>query len=117
VDVLKCTRCQAPRETSDNFCRRCGRQFTVNLPAVPETHLPDRPRSIPPSLLGSVAVLALGTSLEWLARRMAGSAARAAGRAVVGANRPQPPAKATTPSSDTVTVDEVLYVRRVELRR
>lgn len=78
------------------------------LPAVKQGGLP-------PSLIGSVAVLAVGTSLEWLARRMVGSAARAAGRALVGAE-----AKVATkpaPQKDDVTIDEVLYIRKVQLRR
>jgi hypothetical protein len=73
-------------------------------------------KGLPPSLVGSVAVLAVGTGIEWLARRMAGSAARAAGRALVSSNRPNPPAKSST-QPDSVTVDEVLYVRKVQLRR
>jgi hypothetical protein len=69
--------------------------------------------------VGSVAVLAVGTGIEWLARRMAGSAARAAGRALIGgqdsavvATTPKP-----APRPDDVTVDEFLYVRKVQLRR
>jgi hypothetical protein len=61
-------------------------------------------------------VLAVGTGLEWLARRMAGSAARAAGRALVGADRTPSTKPAPRPDGD-VTVDEVLYVRKVQLRR
>jgi hypothetical protein len=73
-------------------------------------------RSIPTSLVGSVAVLAVGTGIEWLARRMAGSAARAAGRALVGADRSLVPQK-RRPESQSVTIDEVVYVRKVEVRR
>ena len=66
-----------------------------------------------------MAVLAVGTGLEWLARRMAGTAAKAAGKALIGAaDRPRTPAtKQSAPSDDTVTVDEVLYIRKVQLRR
>jgi hypothetical protein len=118
VEALKCNRCGAPRETNDNFCRRCGHQLTITLPAVSESNLPARSRALPPSLVGSMAVLAVGTGLEWLARRMAGTAAKAAGRALIGADRAQPPApKRAAPSDDTVTVDEVLYIRKVQLRR
>jgi len=101
----------------DNFCRACGHQFTVNLPAVRSTGLPavKRGGGLPPSLVGSVAVLAVGTGLEWFARRMVGQAARAAGRALVGTAQPEPPKPAPRP--DNVTVDEVLYVRKVQLRR
>jgi hypothetical protein len=96
----------------DNFCRRCGHQFTVNLPALRAPSLPVPSRSIPPSLVGSVAVLAVGTGLEWLARRLANNAARAAGRALVGkAAEPQ-----RAPDED-VTISEILYVRKVQLRR
>ena len=91
----------------------------MNLPAVQKSALPvPGARALPPSLVGSVAVLAVGTGIEWLARRMAGSAARAAGRALVGADRPATPAP--RPNGDTltdVTVHEVVYVRKVQLRR
>jgi hypothetical protein len=116
VEALTCGRCGAERDTSDNYCRRCGHQLTVNLPAVRARNLPAVRRSLPPSLVGSVAVLAVGTGIEWLARRMAGSAARAAGKALVGQERPITPAR-HTPRPDEVTVDEVLYVRKVQLRR
>lgn len=115
VDSPTCSRCGASLDRSDNFCRRCGHQLTVNLPVVRQSSLPVRAPSLPPSLIGSIAVLAVGTGLEWLARRLAGSAARAAGRAVL---RPERSPAATTPhSNDTVTVDEVLYVRKIQLRR
>jgi hypothetical protein len=118
VDSLRCGRCDAVRDTQDNFCRACGHQFTVNLPVVRESRLPARATrsSLPPSLVGSVAVLAVGTGIEWLARRMANSAARAAGRALVGAAKPQPPAVRPT-AARGVVIDEVVYVRKVEVRR
>lgn len=113
---LTCARCGASRDTQDNFCRGCGHQFTVNLPAVRESRLPVRStRAIPPSLVGSVAVLAVGTGIEWLARRMAGPAARAAGRALVGADSPLRSSRRRNEAE--VTVDEVVYVRKVQLRR
>jgi hypothetical protein len=116
---LRCGRCELPRDTQDNFCRRCGHQFTVNLPAVRSVGLPQvqRSRAIPPSLVGSVAVLALGTTAEWLARRLAGSATRAVARKMLGGSSPQVPAKAQPSTPHDVTVDEVLYVRKVQLRR
>ena len=119
MNDLRCGRCEFPRDTNDNFCRRCGHQFTVNLPAVRSVGLPrvQRSRAIPPSLVGSVAVLALGTGAEWLARRFAGSATRAVARKVFGGNPTQVPAKAQPPAPRDVTVDEVLYVRKVSLRR
>ena len=116
MDAVSCGRCGATRETTDNFCRRCGHQFTVNLPAVRSRSLPAVRRTLPPSLVGSVAVLAVGTGIEWLARRMAGSAARAAGRALIGQDRSVTAAK-PAPRPEDVTVDEVLYVRKVQLRR
>jgi hypothetical protein len=121
MEPLSCSRCKAPRDQSDNFCRACGHQFTINLPALRRAEGPAGRRSdlpalrspFPPSLIGSVAVLAVGTGLEWLARRAAGSAARSVGRALIGSEkRPQ---KQSTPSA--VSVDEVLYVRKVQLRR
>jgi hypothetical protein len=116
VDGLKCGRCNASRETTDNFCRRCGHQLTVNLPAVREEAMPvPVTKGLPPSLIGSVAVLAVGTGLEWLARRMAGNAARAAGRALVSSERPQPPVPRQARAPD-VTIDEVVYVRKVQVR-
>jgi hypothetical protein len=119
VDAVNCGRCGVRRDVGDNFCRACGHQFTVNLPAVKSANLPAVKRGgLPPSLVGSVAVLAVGTSLEWLARRMVGSAARAAGRALVGADTTdRVPTPKPAPRSDNVTVDEVLYVRKVQLRR
>ena len=116
MNQLRCSHCSAPRDREDNYCRRCGRQITINLPAVRRGDLPAEPRSLPPSLVGSVAVLAIGTGLEWLARRLAGGAARGLGRALVSQPKPPVPAKATPPS-DAVTVDEFLYVRQVRLRR
>jgi hypothetical protein len=114
---LRCTRCEYPRDTQDNFCRRCGHQFTVNMPAVRNVGLPQvqRSRAVPPSIVGSVAVLALGTGAEWLARRLAGSATRAVARKMLGSGNT--PAKAQPPATTDVTVDEVLYVRKVSLRR
>lgn len=117
MDALKCARCNASRETTDNFCRRCGHQFTVNLPAVHDDASPAPVmKGLPPSVIGSVAVLAVGTGLEWLARRMAGNAARAAGRALVTSDRPPPPAARAHAEPD-VTIDEVVYVRKVQVRR
>lgn len=119
VTALRCGRCGAPRDTEDNFCRRCGHQFTVNLPAVRQPSLPVRSQGIATSLVGSFAVLAVGTGLEWLARRFAGSAARAAGRAVVGQER-LPVKGVSKPASspaENATVDEILYVRKLQLRR
>jgi hypothetical protein len=116
VDAVNCGRCGVRRDVGDNFCRACGHQFTVNLPAVKESRLPAVKRGgLPPSLVGSVAVLAVGTSLEWLARRMVGSAARSAGRALIGTDRT--PETKPAPQSDDTTVEEILYVRKVQLRR
>jgi hypothetical protein len=128
VESLKCSRCSNPRDTEDNFCRRCGHQLTVEIPsrsaavpAVRPNQLPAaRTPALPKSLVGSVAVLALGTGVEWLARRFAGSAARAAGRAagraLVGQERL--PSRQTNPSAaKSVSVDEIVYIRKVELRR
>jgi hypothetical protein len=77
------------------------------------------PRAIPPSLIGSIAVLAVGTGLEWLARRLAGSTARAAGRALINreAATPSKAQPAAISDEDEVTVDEFLYVRKIQLRR
>jgi len=89
----------------------------VNLPVVREPRLPAEARKVPASLVGSVAVLAVGTGLEWLARRMASGAARAAGRALVRREPEQSPAIPPASSSDSVTVEEVLYIRQVRLRQ
>ena len=120
--VPQCSRCGAVCESEDNFCRRCGHQLTITLPAVRAQTLPVRrqtlPATLPPSLVGSVAVLALGTGLEWLARRLANNAVRAAGRAIVARDNAAPAAttKPSPPASD-VTVNEFVYVRKVQLRR
>jgi len=121
VNALACARCTAPRDNGDNFCRRCGHQFTVNLPVVQNLGLPERreQRGLPPTLVGSVAVLALGTGAEWLARRLAGTAVRSAARAVLGrqSNLPAATSKSALTTPRDVTVDEVLYIRKVQLRR
>ena len=116
MDDLTCSRCGSKRERQDNFCRRCGHQLTVNLPAVRPQELPARSQALPPTLVGSVAVLALGTGLEWLARRLAGNAARAAGRRIVS-RQDRTPARPAQQEASDVSVNEVIYVRRVELRR
>jgi hypothetical protein len=77
-----------------------------------------RPRAVVPRpLLGSVAVLALGTGVEWLARRFAVQAARAAGRALVGRDGARQPAASPSAAPHDVSVDELIYVREVRLRR
>ncbi len=115
MSSLSCSRCGAARELADNYCRRCGRRLTVELPAVSQPRLPARAQTIPPSLVGSVAVLALGTGIEWLARRLAGNVARGAGRALVGqAKRPERSAAA---GDAPATVEELVYLRRVRLHR
>jgi hypothetical protein len=118
VTMLACSRCTGPRDDADNFCRRCGHQFAVALPAVRSVNLPERreQHGLPPSIVGSVALLALGTGAEWLARRLAGTAARTATKAVLGRGR-NLPAKSTASSPQDVTVDEVLYIRKVQLHR
>jgi hypothetical protein len=75
--------------------------------------------ALAPSRVGSVAVLAAGTALEWLARRLAGGAARGASRAAGRAlTRRESPAVPAAPKDDpAVTVREFLYVREVDLRR
>ena len=116
MNALTCVRCKAPRDDHDNFCRSCGHQFTVNLPAVSEPRLPARTLpSIPPALVGSVALLAVGTTVEWLTRRLAGTAAKAAGKALVTGVRPSSPARRA--SNADVTISEVVYIRKVEVRR
>ena len=115
--ALQCASCGASRDPQDNFCRRCGRQITVNLPAIQERALPVESRGIPPSLIGSVAVLAIGTGLEWVARRMAVGAARAAGRALVSKTEPRSERSRATVNNEAAMIDEVLYIRQVHLRR
>ena len=115
---LRCPSCGLTRDIGDNYCRRCGRQITVNLVESRGTELTTETRAIPPSLIGSVAVLAIGSGLEWAARRMgagaAKTAARAAGRALLsrGSAKEQPPTHAAT-----TVVEEMIYIRQVEVRR
>ena len=93
--------------------------MAASLPAVRSANLPVRSsRALPQPLVRSVAVLAVGTGIEWLARSFAGSAARAAGRALVGIER-APPTPASKPAElpREAVVDEVLYIRKVQLRR
>ena len=72
--------------------------------------------SIPPSLIGSVAVLAIGTGLEWLARRVANNAARAAGRALLTRGGSSKGKTAQLQRGDVI-VSEIFYTREVQLRR
>lgn len=118
VEPLTCIRCGAAREIADNFCRKCGHQLTVTVPAVQPaaSALPSIPVAIPPSVVRGVAVLALSTGIEWAMRRVAGNAARAAGRALVpGSSQPSRQARDASPRE--VSVDEIVYVRKVQLRR
>jgi hypothetical protein len=118
MNVLYCNRCGAECEREDNYCRRCGHQLTITLPAVRASSLPVRSsnQALPPSLVGSVALLAVGTGLEWLARRFANNALQAAGRAIVARENPPRKTVSEQPRND-VTVNEFLYVRKVQLRR
>jgi hypothetical protein len=120
VAPLTCDRCGTICENGDNFCRRCGQRMPSSLPVVRTPNLPIRTNALPQPLVRSVAVLAVGTGLEWLARRFAGTAARAAGRALIGLDRPASSqtslSKAQQLPSEAV-IDEVLYVRKVQLRR
>jgi hypothetical protein len=73
---------------------------------------------LPRSVVRSVAVLAVGTGLELVTRRLMGSAAKTAGRALAGGILPRPArrtAKSDAPAE--VTIDELVYVRKVSLRR
>jgi hypothetical protein len=121
VETPNCNRCGAVRETSDNFCRKCGHQLTIDLPAVRPTGAvqPVKPLAIsvpiPPAVVRGVAVLALSTGVEWMLRRMAGNAAKAAGRSLIPGAGSSKQLKAGEPRQ--VTIDEVLYVRKVQLRR
>jgi hypothetical protein len=112
---LRCPACGVPRDIGDNYCRRCGRQITVNLPEPRPSSLPAEVKTIPPSLIGSVAVLALGTGLEWAARRLASgaakSAARAAGRALLSRGTTAQPQIRNDAAARIV--EEVLYIRQV----
>jgi hypothetical protein len=122
MDTLRCSSCGASRDADDNFCRRCGRQITVNLPAIRQGSLPAESRGVPPSLVGSVALLALGTGLEWLARRAAGgaarTAARAAGKAITKRDQTSSRAavKADPETPAAMRIDEVVYIRQVHIR-
>lgn len=117
MSALTCSRCGQAANHEDNFCRNCGRQLTVNLPAVAPNRLPVSMRSVPRPLVGSMAVLALGTGLEWLARRAAGGAARAVGRALIGQGDTAPAREVKSSTPAQVDVDEVVYIRKVQLRR
>jgi len=116
---VRCPGCGIPRDIGDNYCRRCGRQITVNLPEVRPSSLPAEVRTIPPSLIGSVAVLALGTGLEWAARRLASgaakSAARAAGRALL--SRGTTSNQQVDNNAAARIVEEVLYIRQVRIQQ
>ncbi len=86
------------------------------VPATRSRGLPFK--ALPASFVGSMAVLAVGTGLEWAARRIVPSAAKAAGRAMIGQERvPATHGKKDGKSADNISVDEVLYVRKVQIRR
>jgi hypothetical protein len=89
------------------------------MPAVrPASSPAAKAGQIPPSVVGSVALLVVGTGLEWIARRLARNAAGAAGRAIVGQGQDRLPAnQRKNPNPESVSVDELVYVRRVQLRR
>ena len=117
MDSNRCDRCSLPHDAGDNFCRRCGRSLSAGLPAIRPAASVTKPvssRSVTPSLVGSVAVLALGTGLEWMARRLMGTAARKAGRALVSGAETRP---APRQPKTEATIDELIYVRKVQLRR
>ena len=109
---------------SDNFCRKCGHQLTIDQvtvrssakPATSFQQMPTVTVPIPPAVIRGAAMLALGTGVEWMLRRMAGNAARAAGRSLVPGGG-SVPAKHLNAGPREATVDEVLYVRKVQLRR
>ena len=108
-----CGRCGNGSDPGDNYCRRCGNPLAVILPVVRRPALPARGQaSIRPSFVGSVALLAVGTGLEWLARRVANNAAQA----IVTRGAPGRRLKDAPPAAD-VTVNEFMYVRKVQLRR
>ena len=66
MDGLKCGRCNASRETTDNFCRRCGHQLTVNLPAVTRVQILVDGKEVD-TLAGHVDLRhPLAKSLEWV---------------------------------------------------
>ena len=117
---LRCPSCSNACDLSDNFCRHCGQKIAVNLPALRSARLPAEVRSIPPSLVGSVAVLALGTGLEWAARRLGAGAlrgaARATGRALLNKGLQSQTRTAAEPDP-AFRVDELLYIRRTRFER
>ena len=123
MEASHCTRCGSHRDLSDNFCRKCGHPLTVDQVSVhstakpvPVQQMPTVTVPIPPAVIRGAAMLALGTGVEWMLRRMAGNAARAAGRSLIpGGNNS--PAKQLNAGPREVTVDEILYVRKVQLRR
>lgn len=121
MDSAHCTRCGSERDTTDNFCRSCGHQLTIDvLPARRPAPAVPAPRpvtvSIPPSVVRGVAVLALGTGVEWMLRRVAGNAVKVAGRSLLpGASASS--AKQLQQAPRDLTINEILYVRKVQLRR
>lgn len=114
MSVGYCDRCGATRDSTDNFCRRCGHSLNTRLPAVTRPAAVTRRQFLPAPLVGSLALLALGTGAEWLARRLAVSAARSASSALL--SLAQRPRQRRLPQQ-TAVVDEILYVRKIEVRR
>jgi len=125
VDTLRCTRCNKDRDSADNFCRNCGltltpppqSQLPVVRPAAAVTTARPAP-TISRSIVRSVAVLAFGTGLELVTRRLMGSAAKSAGRALTNGVLPRPSRNAAkSEAADEVTINELVYIRKISLRR
>ena len=124
MSPFRCHNCGAARGVEDNFCRRCGKQITVNLPAIRSQSLPTGQAglpavrgSLPPTVLRGLAALAIGTGLEWAARRLASNATRGITRALIQREPTKKPKASNGGSADAVAIDEVVYIRQVHLRR
>lgn len=118
---MSCYRCGRPHEPEDNYCRRCGaalRSRRLPVPREPYALAPWRGWG-PPAVRGA-AVLAAGSLLPWLLRRLA----RRALTPRLPALR-DPKARALAPKeadsrpqpTQEATVGEFIFFRRTTIRR
>jgi hypothetical protein len=119
MPAIICGRCATVCDQDDNFCKRCGMALSdEQLPLKREQHLPavSRPR-VRAAVVRAVAVVAVGTLTEIMARRVAREAGRRVASAVrLPIGRKQPKALRLVDDGPQVVSDTV-FIRRIQVRR